>query len=470
MAGISSIGVGSGLDLEGLLDDLRAAENTALAAINTKAETAQNRFSAYGTVKGAIEMLNTAAAALGKAETFGALKTTVTGDGFTASSSSKAIAGQYSVQVNQLATSQTLTSAGQADRTTALASGTGTVDIQITVNGKTETLTLDQTDTSLDGIVKAINSDPKLGLSATLVNDGSGNPHRLLLTANSTGEDASITKIETTDTALQGIIGFTKVDRDPAFPDVDTNTGNLTETAAKNATLTINGISVTSQSNTIENAIEGVTLTLSKKTTEASALVVTRDDSVTTKAVTAFVTAFNTLQTTIRALTSYNVDNNEGSALTGDSLARRVQTQVRDALNVAGASNGIGSLSQLGITTNITDGTLTVDSTKLAAALKDNLAGVQDLFAGENGIGAQMTKVADEFVKTGGSISTAQDNVTAMLKNLEDQYDTTSERIETKMSLYKRQFTALDTMVAQMNSLSSYLTTQLAALSNNNKD
>ncbi|PLC52247.1 flagellar hook-associated protein 2 [Pollutimonas nitritireducens] len=468
--GISSVGVGSGLDLDALLTDLRAAENTALAAINTKAKTAQNRLSAYGTVKGAIEMLNTAAAALGKAETFGALKTSVTGDGFTATSSSKAIAGQYSVQVNQLATSQTLTSAGLADRTTALASGTGAIDIQITVNGKTQTLTLNQADTSLDGLVKAINSDSKLGLSATLVNDGSGTPHRLLLTANSTGETASITKIETADAGLQAVIGFTKVARDPAFPDVDTNIGNLTETAAKNATLTINGIDVTSQSNTIENAIEGVTLTLSKKTAEAGALVVTRDDSVTTKAVTAFVTAFNALQTTIRALTSYNVDNNEGSALTGDSLARRVQTQVRDALNVAGGSGGIGSLSQLGITTNITDGTLTVDSTKLAAALKDNLAGVQGMFAGENGISAQMTKVANEFIKTGGSISTAQDGVTAMLKNLEDQYETTSDRIETKMSLYKKQFTALDTMVAQMNSLSSYLTTQLAALATNKKD
>ncbi len=456
--GISSIGVGSGLDLEALLLDLRAAENTALAAINTKAETAQNRFTAYGTVKGAIEMLNTAAAALGKAETFGALKTSVTGDGFTATSSNKAIAGQYSIQVNVLATSQTLTSAGQANRSTALASGTGTVDVQITVNGETKTLSLSQADTSLDGIVKAINSDSSLGLSATLVNDGSANPHRLLLTASSTGEAASITKIETADAGLQGVIGFTKGTASP-----------LTEAAATNAALTINGIAITSETNTIENAIEGVTLTLSKKTTEAGSLIITRDDSVTTKAVTAFVTAFNSLQTTIRALTSYNVDNNQGSPLTGDSLARRVQTQVREALNVASASNGIGSLSQLGITTSITDGTLTVDSTKLAAALKDNLAGVQELFAGENGIGAQMTKVADEFIKTGGTISTAQDSVTAMLKNLEDQYDTTSDRIETKMAQYKRQFTALDTMVAQMNSLSSYLTTQLEALGNMNK-
>ncbi len=455
--GISSIGVGSGLDLETLLSDLRAAENTALTAINTKAAKEQSRLSAYGTVKGAIETLNTAAAALGKAETFGALKTNVNGDGFTATSTSKAIAGQYSIQVDELATSQTLTSVGQTSRTTALGSGTGAVEIKITVNGEIKTLKLDQADTSLDGIVKAINSDSSLGLGATLVNDGSGSPHRLLLTASSTGEAASITKIETTNTGLQSVIGFTKGSASP-----------LTETAAKNAQLTINGIGVTSETNTIENAIEGVTLTLSKKTTEAATLSITRDDSVATKAINAFVTAYNSLQTTIRALTSYNTDSNEGSALTGDSLARRVQTQVREALNVATGSNGIGTLSQLGITTDITNGNLKVDSTKLATALKDNLAGAQALFTGENGISAQMVKAADTFTKSGGVISTAQDSVTAMLKNLEDQYDTTAERIETKMAMYSRQFTALDTMVAQMNSLSDYLTTQLEALSNMN--
>src|SRR3546814_8015714 len=116
-------------------------------------------------------------------------------------------------------------------------------------------------------------------------------------------------------------------------------TGAFTETAAKNAAISINGIAIESQSNTIEDAIEGVTLTLLKETETAKpqTLSVTRDDSVTSKAVNTFVTAYNNLQGIIKTLTSYNVDNQTGSALTGDSLARKVQNQIRDALNVAGS-------------------------------------------------------------------------------------------------------------------------------------
>jgi flagellar hook-associated protein 2 len=460
---MSNIGVGAGLPLQTILDDLRKVENQSLALIESRASTVQGRMSAYGTMKSAIEAFKTASDALGKVDTFGALKSSGGGDFFTTTASSKAIAGQYSIEVSQIATVQTLTSAGQANRDVAIATGAGTVDIQITIDGEVKTLTLNAADTSLEGIVKAINADSTLGASATLINDGSANPHRLLVTAKGTGDTAAITAIQVVgSTELESVIAFSQAPNAGGLPTV------LTEAAAKNATLKINGISISSQTNTVTDAIEGVTLTLTKQNAvgETSNLSITRDDSVTSKAVNTFVTAYNNLQGIIKTLTSYNVDNQKGSALTGDSLARQVQSQVREGLNVAISSGAVRTLSQMGITTNPSDGVLKVDADKLAKALKDNMVDVQALFSGESGISKKMASVADTFVKSGGLISSATDSMTTTLKDLEKQYAAASDRIDQKMETYRQQFTRLDTMVAQMNSVSSYLTQQLSMLAN----
>src|SRR5690606_15258471 len=137
---VSSIGVGSGLPLEDLLRDLRNSENTALALIQSKQVTAENRLSAYGKIQSAIEAMQTAGTNLAKADTYGALKTTVSSDAFTATASTKAIAGQYNITVDTLATSQTLVTQGVTDRDAA--NGTGGV---ITFDFGDETKTLDLT-------------------------------------------------------------------------------------------------------------------------------------------------------------------------------------------------------------------------------------------------------------------------------------------------------------------------------------
>lgn len=468
---ISSIGVGSGLPLDELLDQLRTAENQSLALIESRATSVQSRLSGYGTIKSSIEALKTASDALGKADTFGALKTNVAGEAYTATASTKAIAGNYNIEVTTLASAQSLTSAPQAARDAQLA--TGMVDISFTLaDGTTTTLSVDAADTSMEGIVKAINEKSGLGVSATLVNDGQDPAqHYMLLTAKNTGEDAAIASITvsaadanpSTDVSqVQSLMGYDKA----------AGTGAFTETAAKNAALSINGIAIESQSNTIEDAIEGVTLTLLKETETAKpqALSVTRDDSATSKAVNSFVSAYNNLQGIIKTLTSYNVDNQTGSALTGDSLARKVQNQIRDALNVAGSGDAIRTLSQMGITTDPTTGNLKVDNDKLATALKDNMADVEKLFSGENGLSASLGRVADNFIKSGGTISSATDSMTNTLKDLEDQYQATSDRIDVKMETYRKQFSQLDSMMAQMNSISSYLTQQLSMLGNIGKE
>lgn len=461
---ISSIGVGAGLPLNELLEQLRTSENEALKLIQSRATTVKSRLSAYGTVKSSIEALKTAADALGKAETFGALKASVNGDAFTAVAGNKAIAGQYSIEVTQLASSQTLTSSsGLVDRKEKLADGS--VDIAFTIDGKTKSITVAQNQTSLEGMVKAINADSSLGVSATIVNDGSGSPHRLLLTTKNTGEKAAVQTITVTATDAGAGTDISRVD---SLISYSNGASNFIEKTAKNATLLINDIQVESQSNSIEGAIEGVTLTLTKENEagKPSVLSLTADDAVTSKAVNTFVTAYNNLQNIIKTLTSYDVEAQKSSALTGDSLARKVQNQVREALNTADSSGIFKTLSQIGITTNPKDGTLVVSNDKLNAALKDNMADVQKLFADQNGIAAKMSAIADTFVKSDGIIKLATDSISDTIKDLDKQFEATSIRIDAKMETYRQQFTRLDTMMAQMGSVSSYLTQQLSMLGN----
>lgn len=460
---ISSIGVGSGLPLDQLLSNLRTSESQSLNLISNRLSAEKSRLSAYGTIKSALEGLKTAAATLEKAETFGALKATTGSEAFSATASSSAIAGNYQIQVTQLASAQTLKSAtGQASRDTALASGDVTVTVEL-VDGTTTTISVAADDTSLEGITQAINNTSGVGVQATLVNNGDpANPHYLLLNAEGMGEQAAVKSITvagvdagTDVTALNDSLGFTQ--GDPASA--------LSETAAKNATLTINGIDVTSQTNTLTDAIEGVTLTLIKENTAPESLAIQRDDTVAKDAVNAFVSAYNKLQNSIKSLTSYNTDTQRGSALTGDSLVRRIQSQVREAINVSGSTGTVRNLSQMGITTDPTTGTLKVDNDALTEALKDNLVDVKNLLSGGTALSGRVTTATDVYVKTDGLLSSATESINSNLKVLNQQYDATSDRIDTKMEVYRNQFIQLDKLIAQMNSTSTYLTQQLSALS-----
>ena len=451
---VSSIGVGSGLPLQELLKDLRTSESQVLNTISKRQETEQNRLSAYGTIKSAVETLQTSAANLAKPETFGAMKATVNGDGLSASVDNTAIAGNYSVKVNTLATAQSLVTSGAASRTTAIGTG-GQVSFTLG-DGTTKSLDLTGGDTSINGIIAAINGDESLGLQATVINDGDPtNPYRLMLTSTTTGENAAVTKIEVQgNTDLANLLNFQQG-----------VSGTVTEQAATNAEININGVDITSQTNTIEDVIEGVTLTLNTadpaKTINLS---VSRDDSAASKAITNFVNAYNALQGTVRSLTSFNTESQKGSVLTGDAMARRVQEQVRGILNVSSSDGNIRSLSDLGIEFNYQNGELTLDNAKLSEALKNNLGDATNFLQGPGGVTERMAQITGDLLGSNGPINSATNGATNTINELKRQYEVTSQRIDERMATYQKQFVALDSMIAQMNSVSSYLTTQLAGL------
>lgn len=459
---LSSIGVGSGLPLNELLTNLRAAESAPLTLLKNRTDAVQSRISGYGTIKNALENFQTAAKELGKAESFGTHATQISGEGFTASASSKATTGSYSINVNQLATRQALTSHGLDNRQRTLATGDVTLNITVGTNTDARALNVSQNATTLDGIVAAINAEPRLGVRATVLNDGSIQPYRLLISAADSGDTGAVQNITVTgvsaESELAQLLTF-----NATYP--GQTVGMMQTTQGKPALLDINGITLTSQSNTIENAIDGVTLQLNKATDNAPAtLSVNRDEKPAINAVERFVSAYNNLLNVIKNLTSYSAENQRASALTGDSLARRVQTQMRDTLNVASDSVGLLTLSQIGVTTDPNTGTLILDSEKLASALRANPTGVKQLFAGADGISSRVVTAASLYLKGDGIINTATRGITSTLKDLQNQYNSTSDRIDQKLESYRQQFLLLDSTIVKMNSVSNYLTQQLPAL------
>lgn len=482
MATISSLGIGSGLDLTTLLSNLTTAESQPLVAMQSQQTSYVAKLSAYGTVQSALSTLQTAAKSLSNTAMFQASKATIgTAGVLSASATSSAVAGSYAVNVTQLAQAQTLIATGQTSAKTAIGVGTISIDFGTIAGGTLDTttgtyggaaftadsartavpITIDATNNTLEGIRDAINK-ASAGVTASIVNDGSGTPYRLALTSTTTGKASSMRVAVTGDTALQGLLA-----NDPA------GTQNLKQTAtALNAELTVGGIAVTSASNTVSEAIQGTTMTLS--TVGTTSVAVQKDTSQVTAAINALITAYNGLQTTAKTLTTYDQSTGKGAALMGDSTLRNLQTSIRSMLSSApaGASSTTPNLSAIGVSFQ-KDGTLALDTTKLNAALSKDAAGVASLFTSADpstsGYGKQLTAMIDGFTATGGTLKAAQDGMSATIKKLDSQYAVLQARIDARVEIYRKQFAALDIAVSSMNSTGDYLTAQFEAMNASKK-
>jgi len=455
MASITSLGSGSGLDLENILKQLQTAEETRLTQITNRQSSFETRISAYSKVQSAVEAVQKAAASLSDTATLGAVKNTVSGDGLTVKTAAGAVPGNYKIAITDLASAQTLKSGAVEDRGAQMDAG-GSIQITL-AGGDTATVELGS-DTSLNGVAKAINSSDEAGVRATIITDGNGDSY-LMLTSKETGEKAAVQSITSDNAKVQEVIGYQRG-----------GTSAMTEQqAAKNAQITVNGIAIESQSNTIGDAIDGVTLELTATTAadEFVTVSVTSDPSVLSKAVKSFVDAYNALQTTIANLTAFDVEAETQSALTGDGTTRGIQSSMAAALRVVGGEGTLRTLSQLGITTNPTTGKLELDQTKLDKALADNPADAARLFGGPGGLAERMKTATEGILGDKGSIKTRTEGLQETVDMLKDQYDRTKLSIDATMNNYRTQFARLDALVAQMNSTSEYLTKQFDALSGN---
>ncbi|MCB1907773.1 MAG: flagellar filament capping protein FliD [Rhodocyclaceae bacterium] len=465
MAGtITSAGLGSGLAVESIISQLMQLERQPITQLQSRISTVDARLSSLGRVKSAMSALQTAANDIKSTAGFSVFKTAV-GDSkvLTASAGSSATVANHSVEVKSLAATQKLAAQGLASSTSTIATGTLTLELgsfdgaTFTADpARTYSVVIGTGNNTLEGLRDAIN-DLDADVTASIVNDGSANPARLVLSPKDSGT-ANVIR-------TSGLNGF---DFDPEAP----LAGAMEQTvAAKDAVVVVDGITVTKSSNVITDALEGVTLNL-VGTNEGTptTLDVSQDVDAIKGKIEAFVNAYNELNTLIRSETSFNVDTGKAGTLNADSSVRSIRDQLRTiaSSDLGAAVGGLTRLSDIGITFNV-EGALSIDSSALDEALADPTTDVAGLFAGNAGVSGLAVQISDRLgslLGVGGTIESRTDSYTQTKEGFGDRI----ERLELRMTAieerYRRQYAALDTLVASMNTTGNFLSQQLLSLQN----
>jgi flagellar hook-associated protein 2 len=478
MASVTASGLGSGIDIGSLVTQLVSAERTPVATrLDRQEAEVQARISAFGGLRSALAQFESALAGLSKLDGFLARRATSSDPSvITASATRDAAVTTYDVQVERLAQGHKLLSTGFASGSAEV--GTGALTIM--VGGEAMALTIDATNNTLAGIRDAINeASDNPGVSASLINvfddDLQTNVTKLALTARETGGANAIKlTVADDDTSVANPDGDTDTDGLSRLAyDAGAGVTNLDEIrAGEDALVWIDGQKITSATNTVEDAIEGVTLTLKATSAEddlgvlvPAALGVAVDEEAAEGLIEAFVTAYNTLSGYLRQVDSYTAATGQASVLFGDSVARGLGLGLRRAIvdPVEGLTGPYPSLADLGVTTG-SDGKLSVDTEKLDAALSEDLEGAGNLFAASGGLAERLKDLAAGYIDAEGILDARTGGLDRRVKDINKQRDALARRMDSLETRLLKQFTAMDELVTRLQSTSSFLTQQLASL------
>jgi flagellar hook-associated protein 2 len=454
MPTISSPGLGSGLDIQGLVTQLVAAERAPKERQLTQADARlTTEFTALASLKGALSALRGSVSSLRSPGSFNVLKATVGDENyFTASASSAAIPGSYTVQVAQLATAARLGSAAYADGPDSEV-GTGT--LSITVGERTFDIEITEDNASLAGIRDAINGAPgNTAVRATLIRDSAGT--YLVLTGIATGAGNSISVA--TSNASEGLAQLA-ADLNDFDPERDL--------VAQDAIAYASGYEIRGSTNSLSGAIDGVTLNLKKVTPEGETIVldVARDEEAILRKAESFVSAYNMLAQQIASLGRYDAATRTAGPMLGDSLLRGIDTQLRRMLSepVAGMQGRYRTLTSLGIEMT-QEGTLKLDHAKFRQALADDPDAVNQVFTSESGVAARMSQYLDDRLSASGEFAARDERISTQRRRIEKEREALDARMAVVQQRYLRQFTAMDALLAQMQNTSGYLAQQLESL------
>jgi flagellar hook-associated protein 2 len=446
---ITSTGIGSGLNISSIVSSLTSAYGAAQTNQLTNQQTLLNsQVSAYGTFTAALDTLKLAVPALQDPKQLAGF-TAAVGDKTiaTATTSPSAVAGQYSLQVNNLATSATLTSLPVLGGA-AVAVGTGT--LTIAVGGASTTVNIDTTNNTLAGIAAAINSATNNpGVSASIISTTAG--ARLVLTGTTTGAANVITV-----TPSGGNGGLASL--------------ALTQTrAAQDASFSINGFAATNASNVVSNAITGVTINLlqASAVSTPTTLSVTPDTTAAKASVDKFVTAVNGVLSSIQTLTGYNPSTKEAGPLNANATLESFQNQLQSILGkiTAGGSGAVKSLTDLGISAG-TGGTYATDETKLGNALTASMASIGNLLGGTHGIATQVGNLVDGYTKPGGLLDTINKGLQTGLSNVSKQQTALSVDLAAYSARLTGEYNAMDRAVALLKQTQTYLNAEFNPTAN----
>lgn len=427
----------STLDVDTLVQSLVTAKTAAQATTISNKQTSDNaEISAIGQIKSALSALQTAIAGFTDGSALSQVKATMSGTGITATTKSGASSGTYTVNVSQVATASTFTSAG-------LASGSSLNADTMTVSVGGSSMQVNVTaGESLSDVASAINksgNNPGVNASVITSTDSSGNKTQyLVVTSTKTGSANSVSVSSPANSQL--------------------TTGSVS-TAGKDANLTINGLNVVSASNTVDSALTGITLDVSQAPLNTNqTLTVAVDTAAQTTAINNFVTAYNSFKSTVSSLTSYDTSSSTAGPLLGDAMTNTINNGLASLVSGGVTSGGSTySLSSIGIDLQ-PDGTLSVDSTALQTALTSNSPTVNALFNSVNGMGAQLDDFITTYTQSSGTIDQRTSALNTDLSNLADQQTNLTNYQDTLTSQYNAQFSALNDLMAQMQNNTKYLT------------
>lgn len=448
---IQATGIGSGLDVESIVTQLMAIERQPIDRLSSKKTLVDAQVSAYGSLKSKISTFQTAMAGLSSASKFQVFTGQSNDESlFTATADSNASVGSYNVNVVELAQRDKIASKAYTDKGSVIGEGT----LSFSVGTESFNVVVDSTNNTVAKLRDSINNAPdNTGVTASIVTDDAG--AHLVLTSNDTGLDNALTVsavdsdgVNTDDSGLSSLA-------------YDTGAGVVHRaaiTSALDAVVEIDGFTVTSASNVISGALEGVSITAKAK--GASTIDVNRDDAAITAAVQSFADSYNALRT---ELTN---QRKKGGTLEADSTVLAIESQLSGILNSGNAITGsqFSYLSQIGLTTDDL-GKMNLNTDNLNNVLNSDFSSVANLFAAPNeGIASRLNSLATDFLKTDGLIKSREDGFSTQLKSIEDQTISLENRMISIERRLRAQFSALDTLVSNLSSTGDFLTQQLAAM------
>jgi flagellar hook-associated protein 2 len=450
MAAITSAGVGSGLDIESLITKLVSAEGAPKTLRLNKEEAGlQSDLSAFGNLKSGLSQFQTAVQGLDTSYDFKARKATSSNeDLFTVTAANSAVIGNYAIKVDSLAQADKLHS-GDFSNSTQLV-GAGSLAINLGSDSFNITTTATTTLADLRDAINDASDNP--GVSAYLLKVDSGT--QLVLSSNKVGAANTI-----------GIVA-TDTDGADGHDLTQFNTAHFTPIqSAQDSVVYIDGQKVTSAGNTLDTAISGVTLTLKKAdNTVTGTAAVSLDKDAIKANVTKFVSAYNGLATTLTSLAGYNKETKTGGPLFGDAAVRGLQSQLRQILvTPVSASLTYPSLAEIGITTN-NKGQLEVDSTKLDKVINADSEAVSKLFTSTDGVAKNFNTLANSYLASTGSLTTRVDGLNKQIDDISDQRNRLNTRLTNLEASYRKQYSALDSLLGQLQQTSSFLSQQLSSL------
>lgn len=468
---ISSPGLASGIDVQGIVSKLVALERAPLAPLQRQAATFQSKLSIYGTLKSMVSALGDAAAKLGAANAWDMVKGGSTApDKVGISVAAGTAPTSMSIEVQALAKAQSNASSAVPNGT---AVGSGTLSIQLGnwASGTFEpgsadavAVTVDPSD-SLTTIASKINA-ANAGVSATVLRDASG--ERLLVRSSTTGEVNGF-RIQATDndgvnTDATGLSSL-------AFDKLAGNFhGMAMSQPGSNALATVNNVPISSATNTVKDALPGITLTLSQETTAPVELSVLNDKDGMRKNIQAFVDAYNAINGMLATATKYDPDTKVAGSLQGDSTAVGLQNALRGMMRSVTPGASFTRLADVGIEIK-TGGVMSIDATKLDAAL-NNPAGLKTLFSNASsnptsrGFALKVDAFADGLLASNGMVSTRSESLSSAIKRNAKEQDKVSDRAARAEVRLLAQYNAMDAAVGRLSGLNAFVSQQITLWNN----